>query len=113
MKELEDVRYDVSSGIHIQPVNESDLSHLKGTFRGPPGTPYEGGHFVVDIQIPVCIARRMCMAGFFYMVIQSTSCVVWPISILVYNKDPSNRIQGLGVDVEEFAAIVLKLDRMY
>jgi hypothetical protein len=64
MKELEDVRYDVSSGIHIQPVNESDLSHLKGTFRGPPGTPYEGGHFVVDIQIPVCIIRRMSMAGF-------------------------------------------------
>lgn len=53
MKELDDVRADVSSGIDIQPVNDSDISRLKGKFRGPPGTPYEGGEFIVDIQIPV------------------------------------------------------------
>lgn len=29
-----------------------DLSRLKASFPGPPGTPYEGGTFVVDIKIP-------------------------------------------------------------
>lgn len=28
------------------------IGRLKGTFNGPPDTPYEGGLFVVDIQIP-------------------------------------------------------------
>lgn len=32
--------------------NESDLTHLTGYFKGPPGTPYEGGVFQVDINIP-------------------------------------------------------------
>lgn len=51
-KELEDVRKDSLSGVGISSVNEDDLSHLKGTFEGPPGTPYEGGLFEVDIKIP-------------------------------------------------------------
>jgi ubiquitin-protein ligase len=53
-KELEDVKSDVDSGIKISPVTESDISHLRGIFKGPPGTPYEGGAFLVDIRIPVC-----------------------------------------------------------
>lgn len=51
-KELEDVKADPNSGIDIAFVNESDMSHLKGTFQGPPDTPYSGGEFVIDIQIP-------------------------------------------------------------
>ncbi|ANB15865.1 E2 ubiquitin-conjugating protein UBC1 [Sugiyamaella lignohabitans] len=51
-RELEDVKSDVASGITITPVSESDISHLKGTFKGPPGTPYEGGEFVIDIITP-------------------------------------------------------------
>ncbi|KAK9473731.1 ubiquitin-conjugating enzyme/RWD-like protein [Dipodascopsis tothii] len=51
-KEIQDVRQDTTSGIGLEIVNESDLSHLKGSFDGPPGTPYEGAHFVIDIQIP-------------------------------------------------------------
>lgn len=52
LKELQDVQQDVESGITVTPVSEGDISHLKGIFKGPPETPYQGGEFVVDIQIP-------------------------------------------------------------
>ncbi|ODQ45335.1 hypothetical protein PICMEDRAFT_36166 [Pichia membranifaciens NRRL Y-2026] len=51
-KELEDVRKDRLSGVTLEMAEDGDLSHLKGTFVGPPGTPYEGGLFEVDIKIP-------------------------------------------------------------
>lgn len=51
-KELEECGQDTQSGISLQLVNETDLTHLSGFFRGPPGTPYEGGLFQVDINIP-------------------------------------------------------------
>lgn len=53
-KELQDVQSDTQSGIKVNFVKEGDISHLKGTFQGPPGTPYQGGEYVVDIIIPVC-----------------------------------------------------------
>lgn len=40
-----------TSGITAEPVGGS-LSHLTGTLKGPEGTPYEGGVFVVDIHVP-------------------------------------------------------------
>lgn len=52
-KELEDVKKDNLSGVTLEMAEDGDLSHLKGTFIGPPGTPYEGGLFEVDIKIPV------------------------------------------------------------
>lgn len=52
LKELEDVKKDVNASIVLEPVSEDNLSHLKGTFNGPPDTPYEGGKFIVDINIP-------------------------------------------------------------
>lgn len=55
VKELEDVKSDTESGIVLDLVKEGDLSHLTGTFNGPPGTPYEGGKYKVDIRIPVSI----------------------------------------------------------
>ncbi|VEU21970.1 DEKNAAC102982 [Brettanomyces naardenensis] len=51
-KELEDVKRDKLSQVAIEPVEEDNLQHLKGNFEGPPGTPYEGGLFEVDIKIP-------------------------------------------------------------
>jgi len=52
-KELADIHADVdSSGVGAEPVNPANLLHLKGTFPGPPDTPYAGGTFVVDITIP-------------------------------------------------------------
>src|SRR5690242_6035379 len=31
---------------------ENNLTHLKGYISGPPKTPYEGGHYYLDIVIP-------------------------------------------------------------
>lgn len=58
-KELDEVVSDVRSGVTIEILNESDISHLRGTFQGPPDTPYEGGLFVVDIKIPVSMLRYL------------------------------------------------------
>ncbi|KAL4890132.1 ubiquitin-protein ligase [Aspergillus ambiguus] len=52
-KELADIHADTHSQIIAVPVgNDEDITHLRGSFPGPPGTPYEGGTYEVDIQIP-------------------------------------------------------------
>lgn len=53
LKELSDIQQDKdNSGVLATPVDPSNLTHLKGTFPGPPDTPYAGGTYTVDIQIP-------------------------------------------------------------
>lgn len=44
------MRGDPGSGVTLEPLE--DMSHLRGTLKGPPDSPYEKGVFVVDIQIP-------------------------------------------------------------
>lgn len=51
-KELEDVKNDPTSGIFIECINDGDLTNLKGSFKGPPDSPYSEGKFLIDIQIP-------------------------------------------------------------
>jgi ubiquitin-conjugating enzyme (huntingtin interacting protein 2) len=51
-KEISDIHSDTSSAIVAVPISPDDITHLRGKFRGPPGTPYEGGTFAVDIKIP-------------------------------------------------------------
>ncbi|PGH20367.1 hypothetical protein AJ80_03635 [Polytolypa hystricis UAMH7299] len=52
-KEIADIHADRHSNILADPVGGGDdLTHLRGSFRGPPGTPYEDGTFLVDIRIP-------------------------------------------------------------
>ncbi|KAI9830732.1 MAG: Ubiquitin-conjugating enzyme E2 1 [Sarea resinae] len=52
-KEIADIHSDTHSNILAAPVGAGDdLTHLKGSFKGPPGTPYEGGTYHVDIKIP-------------------------------------------------------------
>lgn len=52
-KELSDIHSDRdNSGVFAQPLDPANLTHLKGTFPGPPDTPYAGGTFQIDIVIP-------------------------------------------------------------
>ena len=52
-KEIADIQADKLSKILAEPAgNGDDIMHLKGSFGGPPGTPYEGGSYKVDIRIP-------------------------------------------------------------
>ncbi|KAK7204344.1 ubiquitin-conjugating enzyme/RWD-like protein [Myxozyma melibiosi] len=51
-KELQAVQDDPQAGIDLEVINDADISHLKGYFDGPSGTPYEGGRYQVDIEIP-------------------------------------------------------------
>ena len=51
-KELKEVGKDDSSGVKATPLSDGNMNHLKATVQGPAGTPYEGGVFAVDIQIP-------------------------------------------------------------
>jgi len=50
-KEIADCKKDKLSSITIDLVDESPF-HLIGSFPGPEDTPYQGGHFCVDIIIP-------------------------------------------------------------
>ncbi|KAB5550822.1 ubiquitin-conjugating enzyme/RWD-like protein [Coniochaeta sp. 2T2.1] len=53
LKELQDIHHDKdNSGVQAQPVDPSSFTHLKGTFPGPPDSPYAGGQYQVDIVIP-------------------------------------------------------------
>lgn len=47
-KELQEVQKDTGSGVTVEPMGD-EMSHLKGTLKGPASSPYEGGVFVVDI----------------------------------------------------------------
>jgi len=51
-KELGDIAKDTNSQIFAEPQSSHDLTHLRATFPGPPDSCYEGGTFVVDINIP-------------------------------------------------------------
>jgi len=50
-KEISDCKADKSSMIAVDLMDESPF-HLIGSFPGPADTPYEGGHYQVDIVIP-------------------------------------------------------------
>ncbi|KAF2157976.1 hypothetical protein K461DRAFT_326115 [Myriangium duriaei CBS 260.36] len=51
-KEIQDVQKDTHSGITLELLDPAEMTSLKGIFKGPPDTPYEGGTFIVDIRIP-------------------------------------------------------------
>ncbi|KAF9414160.1 Ubiquitin-conjugating enzyme E2 1 [Podila epigama] len=49
-KEISDCQKDQASLIQLT-LEDGNIMHLKGRFPGPPGTPYEGGIFQVDIVL--------------------------------------------------------------
>jgi len=50
-KELKDIMQGAEdSGVSAEVVGD-DMTHWKGTLKGPEGTPYDGGVFVVDIRL--------------------------------------------------------------
>ncbi|KAJ5908352.1 hypothetical protein N7495_001034 [Penicillium taxi] len=51
-KELADIHDDTKSQIKAKPVHGDNITHLMGSFPGPPGTPYEGGTYNIEIKIP-------------------------------------------------------------
>ncbi|KAM0751164.1 hypothetical protein T439DRAFT_342810 [Meredithblackwellia eburnea MCA 4105] len=51
-RELTDIVKDKESTIGIRLVDDADLMNMIGSFKGPEGTPYEGGEFEVDIKVP-------------------------------------------------------------
>jgi ubiquitin-conjugating enzyme (huntingtin interacting protein 2) len=50
-KELKDLKNDPVSNIEVEIIRD-DLNHLRGSFMGPEGTPYQGGKYFVEIKIP-------------------------------------------------------------
>jgi ubiquitin-conjugating enzyme (huntingtin interacting protein 2) len=50
-KELADIRNDTLSHIKAELVGD-DITRLRGSFEGPPGTAYEGGKYDINIEIP-------------------------------------------------------------
>jgi ubiquitin-conjugating enzyme (huntingtin interacting protein 2) len=50
-KELADLHADTQSHIQADTVGD-DITKLRGSFGGPPGTPYEGGKYEINIDIP-------------------------------------------------------------
>ncbi|KAJ3044770.1 hypothetical protein HK097_001374, partial [Rhizophlyctis rosea] len=50
-REIRQCQVDDDAKVNVQTVNDN-LLHLKGYLNGPEDTPYAGGQFVVDIQLP-------------------------------------------------------------
>ena len=50
-RELADIRRDITAHITVVVVDEN-IHHLRGTIHGPDSTPYDGGVFEIDINIP-------------------------------------------------------------
>lgn len=52
-KEIADIHKDKDSQIQVEPIgDQEDITHLRGSFPGPPDTPYQGGTYNIDIKIP-------------------------------------------------------------
>ena len=52
MKELDDMSNDRDSGMQAELLDTNNMMHLRGWFAGPPDSPYSGGTFHIDIQLP-------------------------------------------------------------
>ena len=51
-KELEDIEKNPIEGCHASLLKPDDLYHWKADISGPPNSPYEGGVFILKIDLP-------------------------------------------------------------
>lgn len=51
-KELQDIQADTASGVTAHISANDSLNKLIGVITGPPDTPYQGGTFEINIEIP-------------------------------------------------------------
>jgi len=52
MKEYQAIRKEAATDVSLVPVDEDYLTRWTAIINGPPSTPFEGGKFTLDIQIP-------------------------------------------------------------
>lgn len=51
LKDCDEAQWE-RSGVCAVPASADDITRLRGRLKGPAGTPYEGGVFVLDIEVP-------------------------------------------------------------
>ncbi|KAH8379513.1 hypothetical protein KR009_005394 [Drosophila setifemur] len=51
-QELSEFHKEPPFGVTVEPSGD-DLFHLKATIKGPPGTPYAGGIYQLDLRLPI------------------------------------------------------------
>ena len=51
-KEVTELQNTPPIGISGGPINPDDVFHCQATIQGPPGSPYEGGVFNLDVRFP-------------------------------------------------------------
>lgn len=96
LKELADITADHdSSGVNASPVNEGNMTHLKGTFPAPPDTPYSGGTYQVDIQIPDQYPFKAPLIRF--------DTKIWHPNVSSQTVGSSNTIQGYNTHGKQLA----------
>ncbi|CAF1107057.1 unnamed protein product [Rotaria sp. Silwood1] len=49
--ELATLKRNPTPGVCIRPVTDGDLHHYHASIDGPPDTPYEGGIFILDVNL--------------------------------------------------------------
>lgn len=52
LKELKDLQKESFEGITVNPINEENIYVWRAVIIGPKDTPYEGGHFKLNIYFP-------------------------------------------------------------
>lgn len=52
IKEEKEMRNEPPAGCSAGPLNNDDMTKWIATIEGPVGTPYEGGHFKLEIEFP-------------------------------------------------------------
>ncbi|OBZ83578.1 Ubiquitin-conjugating enzyme E2 27 [Choanephora cucurbitarum] len=51
LNEIEDVNSDNTAPLFVYVPQESNMYHIIGSIEGPPDSPYEGGTFLLDINL--------------------------------------------------------------